>query len=114
MGTQPNRVASARRVTRACYCGRQGCLETFLSGPGLSRDFRDATGTHLDPPDIVRLAEASNEAAEGCLSRYEDRLARGLAHVINILDPQVIVRRYVKHSTALPARPTALAPIRLF
>lgn len=74
-----------------CYCGKKGCLETFLSGPGLSRDFRDATGTHLDPPDIVRLAEASNEAAEACLSRYEDRLARGLAHVINILDPEVIV-----------------------
>ena len=74
-----------------CYCGRQGCLETFLSGPGLSRDFRDATGEHLDPPEIVRLAKASNQEAEACLSRYEDRLARGLAHVINILDPDVIV-----------------------
>jgi fructokinase len=74
-----------------CYCGKKGCLETFLSGPGLSRDFRDATGVHLEPPDIVRLAEANDEAAETCLSRYEDRLARGLAHVINILDPEVIV-----------------------
>ena len=74
-----------------CYCGRQGCLETFLSGPGLSRDFRDASGTHLEPPQIVRLAEAKDQAAETCFSRYEDRLARGLAHVINILDPQVIV-----------------------
>jgi fructokinase len=74
-----------------CYCGRNGCLETFLSGPGLSRDFRNATGTHLDPPDIVRLAEANDQVAEACLSRYEDRLARGLAHVINILDPDVIV-----------------------
>jgi len=74
-----------------CYCGRQGCLETFLSGPGLSRDFRDASGTHLEPPQIVRLAEANDQAAETCFSRYEDRLARGLAHVINILDPQVIV-----------------------
>ena len=74
-----------------CYCGQQGCLETFLSGPGLSRDFRDATGTHSEPPEIVRLAEANDPAAEACLSRYEDRLARGLAHVINILDPEVIV-----------------------
>ena len=74
-----------------CYCGKQGCLETFLSGPGLSRDFRDATGTHLEPPEVVRLAEANDPAAEACLSRYEDRLARGLAHVINILDPEVIV-----------------------
>ena len=74
-----------------CYCGKKGCLETFLSGLGLSRDFRDATGGHLDPPEIVRLAKANDQEAEACLSRYEDRLARGLAHVINILDPQVIV-----------------------
>ena len=74
-----------------CYCGRKGCLETFLSGPGLSRDFLDATGDHLQPPDIIRLTEAGNQAAESCLRRYEDRLARGLAHVINILDPEVIV-----------------------
>lgn len=74
-----------------CYCGRKGCLETFLSGPGLSGDFLDATGDHREPPDIVRLAEASNQSAETCLRRYEDRLARGLAHVINILDPEVIV-----------------------
>jgi fructokinase len=74
-----------------CYCGRKGCLETFLSGPGLSRDFLDATGARLDPPDIVRLAEANDQPAETCLRRYEDRLARGLAHVINILDPEVIV-----------------------
>jgi fructokinase len=74
-----------------CYCGKKGCLETFLSGPGLSRDFRGATGEHLEPPEIVRLAEANDQTAEACLTRYEDRLARGLAHVINILDPNVIV-----------------------
>jgi fructokinase len=74
-----------------CYCGRKGCLETFLSGPGLSRDFLDAMGTHFEPPEIVRLAEANDQAAEACLSRYEERLARGLAHVINILDPDIIV-----------------------
>ena len=66
-------------------------METFLSGPGLARDFRDAAGGHLEPPEIVRLAKANDQEAEACLSRYEDRLARGLAHVINILDPQVIV-----------------------
>src|ERR1043166_374113 len=74
-----------------CYCGRNGCLETFLAGPGLSRDFFGATGDHLNPPEIIRLAEANDEAAEACVRRYEDRLARGLAHVINILDPNVIV-----------------------
>ena len=74
-----------------CYCGKNGCLETFLSGPGLSRDFLNATGLHHEPTEIVRLAEANEQAAETCLRRYEDRLARGLAHVINILDPDVIV-----------------------
>src|SRR5215475_12734050 len=74
-----------------CYCGKKGCLETFLSGPGLSRDFLNATGLHHEPTEIVRLAEANEQAAETCLRRYEDRLARGLAHVINILDPDVIV-----------------------
>ena len=74
-----------------CYCGKKGCLETFLSGPGLSRDFLNDTGVQHEPPEIVRLAEANEQAAETCLRRYEDRLARGLAHVINILDPDVIV-----------------------
>ena len=74
-----------------CYCGKKGCLETFLSGSGLSRDFLDATGEHLDPPAIVELVETGNQAAQECLSRYENRLARGLAHIINILDPDVIV-----------------------
>jgi fructokinase len=74
-----------------CYCGKKGCLETFLSGPGLSRDFFVATGKRLEPPEIAQLAEANDQAAEACLSRYENRLARGLAHVINILDPELIV-----------------------
>jgi fructokinase len=74
-----------------CYCGKRGCLETFISGPGMSRDFLDATGDHLAAPEIVQLSQAGNQAAEKCLRRYEDRLARGLAHVINILDPDVIV-----------------------
>ena len=74
-----------------CYCGRTGCIETFLSGPGLARDFLGATGKTLKPPEIVELAEGGDESAEACFSRYEDRMARGLAHVINILDPDVIV-----------------------
>ncbi|HEY7167130.1 MAG TPA: ROK family protein [Candidatus Binatia bacterium] len=76
---------------RQCYCGKTGCIETFLSGPGLSRDFRDATGKQIEAPEIVRLADTNNQAAEECLNRYENRLARGLAHVINILDPDIIV-----------------------
>lgn len=75
----------------ACYCGKRGCLETFLSGPGLSRDHEEVTGRSLSPEAIVAAAEGGEAAAEATLRRYEDRMARGLAHVINILDPEVIV-----------------------
>ncbi len=74
-----------------CYCGKTGCIETFLSGPGLARDFLGATGKALAPAEIVGLAEGRDPSAEACLRRYEDRMARGLAHVINILDPDFIV-----------------------
>jgi fructokinase len=68
----------------ACYCGRAGCIETYLSGPGLARDYEQATGKRLAPEEIVSLKD---EAVE----RYEKRLARSLACVINVLDPDVIV-----------------------
>jgi len=74
-----------------CYCGKTGCIETFLSGPGLTRDFLETTGKTLEPKEIVELANGGDCSAEACLKRYEDRIARGLAHVINILDPNVIV-----------------------
>jgi fructokinase len=74
-----------------CYCGRRGCIETFLSGPGLARDYEEATGEQLSPPAILEAAEGGNRAAEDALQRYEDRLARGLAGVINLYDPEVIV-----------------------
>ena len=75
----------------ACYCGKHGCIETWLSGPGMSRDYLNLTAQALDARQIVRLAGEGEEAAELCLQRYEDRMARSLAHVINILDPDVIV-----------------------
>lgn len=74
-----------------CYCGLSGCIETFLSGPALGRDHLAATGESLAPPDIAAQAAAGNDAAEATLARYEDRLARALATVINILDPDAIV-----------------------
>jgi fructokinase len=74
----------------ACYCGKRGCLETFLSGPGLVQDY-DGTATVDSAEDIVALAARGDAAAEVCLRRYADRLARGLAGVINLLDPEVIV-----------------------
>ena len=74
-----------------CYCGKTGCVETFLSGPGLARDFRQATGEDVDAPEIVARAERGDAAATAALERYEERMARALAVVLNILDPDVVV-----------------------
>jgi len=68
-----------------------GCIETWLSGAGLARDLEHLTAERLSAEAIVRRAEAGEERAAATLSRYEDRLARALAHVINLLDPDVIV-----------------------
>lgn len=76
---------------RACYCGRRGCVETWLSGPALARDHARESGRELDAPGIAAGAAAGDEAADATLRRYCDRLARGLAHVVNVLDPDVIV-----------------------
>ncbi|PHS76864.1 MAG: transcriptional regulator [Rhodospirillaceae bacterium] len=70
-----------------CYCGQLGCVETFLSGPGLSRDH----GQGLTAEQIVELAEKGEASALAALTRYEHRLARALATLINVLDPDVIV-----------------------
>jgi fructokinase len=74
-----------------CYCGRSGCIETFLSGPGFELDYARLTGKPLASWDIVRTAAAGDRHAGESLRRYEDRLARALATVINVLDPDAIV-----------------------
>ena len=74
-----------------CYCGRQGCIETFLSGPGLQRDHARYTGVKLSAKQIVENAAHGDGDCEASLRRYEQRLARALAQVINILDPDAIV-----------------------
>jgi fructokinase len=74
-----------------CYCGRQGCIETFLSGPAFERDHLAHSGRAASTADIVAQADAGDAQAQGSLARYEDRLARALAHVVNLLDPDVIV-----------------------
>jgi len=74
-----------------CYCGRAGCIETWLCGPGFERDHRQAAGAALTVPAVVARAAAGDAACSATLGRYEDRLARALAHVINLLDPDVIV-----------------------
>jgi len=75
----------------ACYCGRSGCIETFLSGPGLARDYERATGIRMGSEAIAARAADGDEAAEAALRRYEARMARALASIINTLDPDVIV-----------------------
>ncbi|TRZ64480.1 MAG: ROK family protein [Rhodocyclaceae bacterium] len=77
--------------TPACYCGRSGCIETFISGPGMRQEHFRLNGDMLDPSVIVARAAAGDAACEATLQRYEARLAMALAGVINILDPSVIV-----------------------
>ena len=74
-----------------CYCGQTGCIETFLSGPGLAATYRTLTGRDADAADIAGLAESSDASAARALDIYESRLARALASIINVLDPDVIV-----------------------
>ena len=74
-----------------CYCGKTGCMETWVSGTGLQNDFERATGERPKGAEIVARAEAGDAQAEAALLRYEDRLARGLAAIITVLDPDVIV-----------------------
>jgi fructokinase len=74
-----------------CYCGRKGCVETLLSGPGMAREHRDRGGTALSAEQIATAAAQGDAACIATLERYADRLARALAGVINLLDPDVIV-----------------------
>lgn len=74
-----------------CYCGRDGCIEMFLSGPGVKLDHFNACGQSLAPQEIVMRADANDENCRTTLQRYEKRLARALGSVINIVDPEVIV-----------------------
>jgi fructokinase len=74
-----------------CYCGKHGCIETFLSGPGMAQLHQRETGEALNSAEIVRRAELGDIDCERSMKAYEQRLARSLAHVINILDPDVIV-----------------------
>ena len=81
----------AERPGPACYCGRRGCIETFLSGPGLQADYERRTGRRHAPAAIVDDGAGGDPAAREALARYAGRMARALASVINVLDPDVIV-----------------------
>jgi fructokinase len=75
----------------ACYCGRHGCIETFCSGPAFERDHARRTGIALTGRDIARAASGGDPDARETMARYHDRLARALASLINVLDPDVVV-----------------------
>ena len=75
----------------ACYCGKRGCIETFLSGPGIAADHERRTGEHVLPREIASAADSGDRGAVATMERYERRMARALASVINVLDPDAIV-----------------------
>ncbi len=85
------RMTDRERPGPSCYCGRQGCIETFLSGPGMQRDHETVTGATLSTHEIVAQANGGDESALATIDRYVERLGRALATVVNVLDPDVVV-----------------------
>jgi fructokinase len=83
--------SEADLAARPCFCGKNGCLEMFLSGTGLGRTYQFATGAALKGDEIVALANQGDKQAQQVLATYYDQLARGLATIINSLDPDIIV-----------------------
>jgi fructokinase len=75
----------------SCYCGKRGCLEMWVSGTGIALDHKNVTGKIQTAREIVEEFQRGDQEAAATIERFEDRLARGLAHVIDMLDPDVIV-----------------------
>jgi fructokinase len=104
-----------RTSAAECYCGKRGCIETFLSGPGFERDHALRAGESRSSQDIVGAAAAGDPHGMESLRRYGDRLARGLAGVINVLDPDAIVLGGgMSNLPGLPAAVTAALPRYVF
>jgi fructokinase len=98
-----------------CYCGKVGCVETFLSGPALERDHALTSGAQRSSQDIVRAAVGGDRQAVQTLERYGDRLARALAAVINLLDPDVVVLGGgMSNLPGLPSAVSAALPRHVF
>jgi fructokinase len=74
-----------------CYCGKRGCLETWISGPGFADDYERISGDFLEPEYVVRAAQHGDSYGKKAIARLVDRMARGLSTVINLIDPDVIV-----------------------
>ena len=98
-----------RAATPMCYCGKSGCVETFLSGPGFERDAALHYGTTRSSHEIVRAAAGGEAYAVHALERYHDRIARALAVVINIVDPEAVVLG--GGMSNVPDLPTAIAAV---
>ena len=75
----------------ACYCGKSGCIETWISGTALSKDYERATGSPLSGQQIAEAADRGDQQAAAAIQRLEDRIARGFASLVNVIDPDVIV-----------------------
>ncbi|MDE1153297.1 MAG: ROK family protein [Micavibrio sp.] len=84
-------LATAEYPGPLCYCGRRGCLETWISGTGFKNDYKRVTGDDKSTHDVIAAADAGDTVAIAARDRYVDRLSRALAQVINILDPDAIV-----------------------
>jgi fructokinase len=104
-----------RAAAPPCYCGKIGCIETFLSGPGFELDYARLAGTQRPSQDIVRTAAAGDPHAGKALRGYEDRLARALATLINVLDPDaVVLGGGMSNLPDLPSAVSALLPRYVF
>jgi fructokinase len=98
-----------------CYCGKRGCVETWLSGPGFERDHAEHTGLTLSGREIASAAASGDPGAVATLTRYHDRLGRALASLINVLDPDVVVLGGgMSNLAGLPEATSALLPRYLF
>jgi len=98
-----------------CYCGKRGCVEAWLSGPGFERDHAQHAGVTLSGQEIVGAAARGDAAAAATLARYHDRLSRALASLINVLDPDVVVLGGgMSNIAGLPEAASALLPRHVF
>src|SRR6266550_2658110 len=98
-----------------CYCGKRGCIEAWLSGPGFERDHAQHTGVPLSGQEIVGAAASGDAGAAATLVRYHDRLSRAIASLINVLDPDVVVLGGgMSNIVGLPEATSALLPRHVF
>ena len=98
-----------------CYCGKRGCVETWLSGPGFERDHAEHTGRTLSSREIVSAAAGGDPGAQAALARYHDRLGRALAGLVNVLDPDVVVLGGgMSRIDGLPEAASAVLPRYIF